>query len=314
LKVDSVKMTFQDNLKMMALGIRQDYDFGSLCGFKTRGIVRYFAETDNVNRLQRLLAFADSNNIEVVACGNGTNILIHEYYDGIFIRWTGRSINKVSLDKDVVFLKVEAGVSKIDLLDYCVRNSLSGIEFWSGIPGLFGGGVAMNAGAHDMQISDYLTTLEVATPEGIKTLDVSSLDHSYRKMGLPEHAILISGVLRLKKSDNKGEILQKNKAYIEERQKKHPLYFPSCGSVFKNPPDRKKGAWQYIKESGLHDLAFNDAKVSLLHSNFIVNVGEASSEDVLSLIMYIRQKVRNSFNVELEPEIRVYGSGRLSRR
>ncbi|MEI6092448.1 MAG: UDP-N-acetylmuramate dehydrogenase [bacterium] len=292
----------------------KDYDFGSLHGYKTKGIVAYYAETSSRIDLVELLKKIKQNEIKIIACGEGSNTLIRDRFDGLFIKWTEEKITLLNnkemddqnLKNDEVLLKVSSSVKKSDLTEYCINNSLSGLEFWAGIPGLVGGGTAMNAGAYCSQAQDCVHEIELASPDGIKILPANNLAWGYRKVNLPPYSVLLSTTFLLKRSD-KDKVKKQSEEYIMDREKKHPLEYPSCGSVFKNPVNSEpgKGAWFFINEAGLSDFSIGGARVSKKHTNFIINSGGATSRDVIALISKIKETVYNKFKVRLEEEIKI---------
>ena len=241
-----------------------------------------------------------------MACGGGSNLLIKYYFDGLFIKWIDEKID-VSDKKKFTLLKVSSGVKKSYLTDYCTQSSLSGLEFWSGIPGLVGGGTAMNAGAYCIQGQDCIAQVQIATPDGIIKKTAKDLDWDYRKMKLPEYSVIVSTMFILEKS-KEDQIKKLCDEFIKDRETKHPLDFPSCGSVFKNPSPKEtdKGAWWLIREAGLSGFSIGGAKVSEKHTNFIINAGGATSSDVISLIAEIKKRVKTKFNIQLEEEIRIF--------
>ncbi|MCX6111830.1 MAG: UDP-N-acetylmuramate dehydrogenase [Proteobacteria bacterium] len=286
--------------------LKKDYDFGSLHGYKTKGVVKYYLEISSKTDIIDLLKLAREQNFKMVACGEGSNILIKDYFDGLFVKWIDEKID-VSNKKKFILLKVSAGVKKSYLSDYCIQNSLSGLEFWAGIPGLVGGGTAMNAGAYCMQGQDCIVQVQIATPDGLIKKIGEDLKWDYRKIKLPEYSVIISTMFALEK-DKEDQIRKRCDEYIKDREGKHPLEFPSCGSVFKNPSAKEtdKGAWWLIREAGLSGFSIGGAKVSEKHTNFIINTGGATSSDVLNLIAEIKKRVKAKFNIQLEEEIRIF--------
>ena len=238
-----------------------------------------------------------------MAVGDGSNLLIRDSFYGVLINWKRSDCNIFTDGSSGVTLKVSSGMSKSDLMDYCVEHGLSGLEFWAGIPGFVGGGLAMNAGAYDKDMKDIVKSIEIVTVDGIKNMDAKDLKWSYRKLHIPESSVITSVVFILEKSPPQ-EIKVKVDEYIADREKKHPLGYPSCGSVFKNPTS-ERGAWSLINDLSLSGFRLGGAMVSTKHSNFIINAGGASASDVLGLISLIKEKVKNKFDIELEEELRV---------
>ena len=281
-----------------------NFDFGSSSGYKTKGVVRYYIETESIDELVQILNSAKNNNIKLSPCGAGSNILIKDNYDGMLVKWNKADVEILKDDKKDVLLKVSSGVKKEDLTNYCIKNGLSGLEFWAGIPGLVGGGVAMNAGAYDTECSRVVDSIECVDADGTKQIKAEVLKWHYRKLELPKYSVVTSTVFKLRKTAP-SKIANKVNEYIKDRENKHPLDFPSCGSVFKNPDNCNRGAWQLIKEAGLSGFSIGGAKVSEKHTNFIINAGGAVASDILDLIKEIKRKVKQNSGIELEEELRV---------
>ncbi|MEI6079102.1 MAG: UDP-N-acetylmuramate dehydrogenase [bacterium] len=287
--------------------IKENYDFGSLHGYKTKGTVKQYMETSSLTDLVEVLRSSKESNTRVVACGDGSNTLIRDYFNGLFIKWTKEDITPLKSDTQIL-LEVSSAVKKSDLIDYCIKNSFSGLEFWAGIPGLVGGGTAMNAGAYGLQGQDSIVGVEIVTPNGVVKKDNKELNWFYRQLELPQYSLIVSSTFCLKKGDKK-QIKEKIDGYIKDRECKHPLDFPSCGSVFKNPHSKEnpdKGAWWFINESGLSGLSIGGAKVSEKHTNFIINTGNATSSDIINLIQEVKNRVNEKFSVQLEEEIKIF--------
>ena len=184
--------------------------------------------------------------------------------------------------------------------------SLSGLEFASGIPGSVGGAVVMNAGAYGGEIKDVLIDATVLTAEGeLKTVTRDELDLSYRHSIVQEKGyIVLSARFRLTPKP-KDEI----KSYMAElrtkRVEKQPLEYPSAGSTFKRPEGYFAG--KLIMDAGLRGYSVGDAQVSQKHCGFVVNKGEATAADVLTLIKDVQETVLKQFGVKLEPEVKMIG-------
>lgn len=286
--------------------ISENFDFGAHHGFKVPGKVLYYLHISNINKLCDFLYFAKNNNIKLAAIGGGSNILIDDFYNGVLVKYESKNIT-ISENIDNInyrIVRAEAGASKKDLTNFCIKNNCSGLEFWAGIPGKIGGGVAMNAGAYSEDISKIILDIEFASPDGIKKFSSGELAWSYRNLEIPDYHIIssVSFMLKNKSSEEIKELCKKN---MEDRSKKHPLYFNSCGSVFKNPSDI--GTWKLIKDAGLTAYNINGAKISLLHSNFIVTTGseKTTAKDIIELIKIVKDRIYEKYSIVLEEEIRI---------
>lgn len=290
------------------IAVKENYDFGLRHGYKVPGKVLYYIHILNVNKLCDFLYFAKNNKVKLTAIGGGSNILINDFYNGVLLKYEAKNISmsKGADSQNPKIVRAEAGASKKDLVNFCIKNECSGLEFWAGIPGKVGGGVAMNAGAYGEDISSMILDIEFASPDGIKKFSSGELDWSYRNLKIPDYYI-INAVSFILKSKNSEEIRELCKSNFDDREKKHPLYYNSCGSIFKNPKEAKLGAWKLIKDAGLSACNINGAKISLLHSNFIVTTGseKTRSKDILELIKVIKDRVYYKHGIVLEEEIRI---------
>ena len=188
----------------------------------------------------------------------------------------------------------------------CRDNSLTGAEFCYGIPGTIGGGVFMNCGAYGGQLSDILTSVKLwSEDKGVFTLENEEMDFSYRKSIVQTQPyIVLSATFGLKKG-NKAEIGAKMDELMASRRAKQPLEYPSCGSTFKRPEGHFAGA--LIEQCGLKGYTVGGASVSEKHAGFVINSANATSDDILSLVEYIKKTVFDKTNVLLEEEIRIVG-------
>ena len=236
--------------------------------------------------------------------GAGSNTLIRDGgFDGIIIK-LGKSFSHISLfDENTII----AGASTLDknLSNFALENSLSGFEFLSCIPGTIGGGIRMNSGCYEENISKILTSVQVMDLTGkIRVIYSSEIDFFYRGCGLDNNLIFISATFRGKKDDKKN-IKNKMNNLIERKKKDQPSKIKTCGSTFKNPENNK--AWKLIKDSGCAGMKVGDAYISKKHCNFFVNEGKAKSSDLEKLIFEVKNKVFSKTGIKLELELQIIG-------
>ena len=241
---------------------------------------------------------------KIKVLGIGSNTLIRDGgFDGVIIK-LGKSFSHLSLfDKNTIIV----GASALDkaVSNFALENSLSGFEFLSCIPGTIGGGVRMNSGCYDEDISKKLISIQVMDFSGnMKVIYSSDIKFSYRGTDLDDNLIFISATLR-GKMGNKFEIKEKMNNLISKKNKDQPSKIKTCGSTFKNPKNNK--AWKLIKESGCSGLTIGDAYISEKHSNFFVNRGKAKSKDLEKLINTVKDKVLKKTGVNLELELKIIG-------
>ena len=312
--------------------IRQNVPLKDYSNYKIGGPAAYFLEVSTKEELIKGIKEWEEMglNKRIFVLGKGTNILINdEGFDGFVIH-----NNILGIERKENDLIVGAGVLVSDILNYCIENSLSGLEWAGGLPGTIGGAVRGNAGAFGGEAKDC-----VKEAISFNLLDKSQnfrknkdCNFSYRysffksREGLNE--IITSVILKLKPRE-KESIRQSVLEKIDYRKAKHPLELPNIGSTFKNIPfdslsPELQAEWrQYIKSdpfpvipvakviylAGLMGKRVGSAQISEKHTNFIVNLGGATSNDVKQIIEEVKTAVNEKFGVILEEEIMYLGGG-----
>lgn len=274
--------------------------------YKVGGIAKYFITPNDFDELIKLLKYLKENNIKYMILGNGSNtIFSSKTYDGVIINLS--NLNKMKIDGNKIF--VEAGYQLIKLSIDAMNNNLSGLEFASGIPANVGGAIYMNAGAYKSDMSELIEEVTFLDENyELKTLRKDELKFSYRHSLFQEkNYIIISAVLKLN-NGNKEEI----KALMDKRKQRRiesqPLEYPSAGSVFRNPSE-DIFAGKLIEDLGLKGYSIGDAKISEKHANFIINNGNATGEDIKSLIDLVKEKVKEKYDIDLIVEQRFVNFG-----
>lgn len=229
--------------------------------------------------------------------GNGTNLLLNDgYLDYNFV--STEKLNRIEkLEKNRVY--VEAGVDLDTLLAFMEKENLSGIEKMAGIPGSIGGLTYMNGGAFGTEIFDFIDEIEVLT-EGnmIQSIKKKDLYVRYRKTEIQEKKwIVLSVIFQFQTGFDKSTVEEIKKS----REEKHPLDKPSLGSTFKNPEG--DFAARLISEAGLKGRKVGGAQIAEKHPNFVLNLGEATFQDILDTLDLVKKTVKEKFGVQLEEEI-----------
>lgn len=239
--------------------------------------------------------------------GRGSNLLVRDNgIRGVVIKM-GEGLADLTIDQTRV--TAGAGYSMIKLATIVSRRGLSGLEFAGGIPGTVGGAVYMNAGAHGSDISRVLHSAQVFFEDGqLETVSNQDLKFSYRTSLLQQErkGICLEATFQLTQGE-KEEISNALAEHKNYRRVTQPIQQATCGSVFRNPKPHSAG--RLIEEAGLKGFRVGGAQVSLLHANFIVNLGGASANDVLTIIEHIRQTIKMKNNVDMIPEVQVVGEG-----
>lgn len=277
------------------------------------GVAECLIDVVNVQDLRLLLPYIREYRIPWFIIGKGSNLLVPDknwpgiilHLSGDFKRWEPIEENINSGKK-----KVSAGAALADVTfaQKCVPHGWGGMEFLIGIPGTIGGAIAMNAGAHGAETADFLEEIEWMDMEGnLQSTPRKKLDFRYRFSELNGNfgRVITRAVLSLKESD--PETVEKKILECQQfRMEKQPYNQPSCGSVFKNPPGDY--AARLIEDSGLKGKIKGGAQISPKQANFIVNLGKASSDDILSLINTTRETVLRNYSIDLMPEVQILQS------
>jgi len=271
--------------------------------FNLGGPAKVIFKPKNLNELSIFLKnLKGFNKIKVL--GAGSNTLIRDGgFDGIIIK-LGKSFSHISLLNQNTLI---AGASALDksVSTFALKNSISGFEFLSCIPGTIGGGIKMNSGCYGEDISKILISVQAIDLTGkVKVIYSSDIRFSYRGCDLDNNLIFISATFRGENGVN-STIEKKIYNLIEQKKKDQPSKIKTCGSTFKNPQNNK--AWLLIKDSGCAGMNIGDAHISEKHCNFFVNKGNAKTQDLENLIYLVKNKVLNKTGIKLELELDIIG-------
>lgn len=262
--------------------------------------------------LAGIIKSARSGKLPLFILGEGTNLLVRDKgIKGVVISLTSRLAGNCF--RNIVHLKEEsgwtyiyagAGVALSRLLNYTVQKSLSGMEFTAGIPGSLGGAVIMNAGSYGNEMKDILDSVRIVDRTGnINDIPAKDIIFQYRCAHIPGVAVA-GAVLKLRTGDQ-VKIKSAIKNNLLTKKTSQPISKPSAGSIFKNPEGMK--VWTLIDSVGMRGVQAGGAMVSEKHTNYIVNKGNASARDVISLIRQIGSKVEQERGITLELEVRIVG-------
>ncbi len=268
--------------------------------FKIGGEAEMFVSVDNITQLQAVLKACKENAIPLFIIGRGSNLLISDDgMKGVVLTLDG-DFRDISLKENTI--TCGAGVNLSKLCMFALSESPSGLEFAYGIPGSVGGAAYMNAGAYDGEMKDVVKSVTHITPEGnIETLELKDLDLSYRhSVYKTNDNIILFVTMELQKADSE-QIKAKMDDFMNRRKTKQPLEYPSAGSVFKRPQGNYAGT--LIEKCGLKGKSIGGAQVSQKHAGFIINTGDATCEDVLNLIRFVQDTVKEETGYFLECEI-----------
>lgn len=268
--------------------------------FKIGGNAELFVTVFDEAQLKAVMNICKDNDIELFILGKGSNLLISDdgmkgvvlVLDGVF--------KDISVEENKI--KCGAGVNLAKLCTTALANSLKGLEFAYGIPGSVGGAAYMNAGAYGGEMKDVVSAVTHITRNGeIETLPLSKLDFSYRHSVYKTNDNIILYVSFELENGDENDIKANMDDFMNRRKTKQPLEYPSAGSVFKRPEGNYAGT--LIEKCGLKGKTIGGAQVSEKHAGFIINIGDATCEDVLNLVKFVQDTVMNETGYFLEREI-----------
>lgn len=277
--------------------------------FKIGGKADFLVKPSTEDEIISILKFSKENDIPVFILGNGSNILVRDGgIRGITIKPNLQDISIFENDDDVDII-VGAGYPVAKLSRIVSQKEIAGLEFLSGIPGTIGGAIKMNAGAYGSEMKDCVVETKYMDYDGnIYIINAEEHEFGYRRsIFSKKEAIILETKLKL----NYGEkeiIDNKINEITEQRKQKQPITMPSAGSVFKRGDGFVTA--RLIDECGLKGFSIGGAEVSTMHAGFIVNKGNATANDVIELIEYVKNKVKEKYNVDLELEVLIVGEDR----
>ena len=269
--------------------------------FKVGGPADIFISIKDTKEAIDIIRLLCDYNIPYFVIGNGSNLLVKdEGYRGVIIEF-GKHFSSINVTGEII--TADAGALLVKVANEAYKASLSGLEFASGIPGSVGGGVFMNAGAYGGEMKDIVesvTLLNTNTGE-IVIKPCSEMEFAYRySIAKKEPFIILGTTFRLSPSD-KAAIKEKMDNLKALRVEKQPLEYPSAGSTFKRPEGYFAG--KLIQDAGLKGYTVGGAMVSDKHSGFVINKGNATASDILTLISDVQRIVYEKFEVRLETEV-----------
>ena len=297
-----------DNLKKLLKEFENDIIFNADLKkknwFNIGGKAKVFYKPAELKDLIKFLKVLD-NKEKIYTIGAGSNTLItDEVFNGVVIK-LGKNFNRLSsLTPEIIISG--AAVTDKKLSEFAADNNLSGFEFLSCIPGTVGGGIKMNAGCFGNEIKDILLSVQVIDKIGnVTSIPSNKINFDYRSNNLSEDLIFLSASFKGKKKDSKN-ILKTMKELKVKKDNNQPTKIKTSGSTFKNPINKtKKKVWELIKESTPSDISFGDACISEKHSNFFINRGNATFNDMKKLIEYVEQSVFEKTGIKIEKEIKI---------
>ena len=283
--------------------LRADAPLAPLVWFKAGGVAQWLFEPKDADDLSDFLARLDPA-IPVMALGLGSNMIVRDGgVPGVVVR-LGKPFARVE-QVDATSLRCGGGASGI-LVSSAARDAgIAGLEFLRSIPGTVGGFVRMNGGAYGRETCDILVECDVVLRSGERvTLPIDALGYTYRHSALPDGAVVVSAIFRGVPGEP-AAIQAEMDRIAAAREESQPLRNKTGGSTFKNPDGHK--AWQLVDQAGCRGLRRGGAQVSEKHTNFLLNLGDATSADIEALGEEVRRRVKEKSGIDLEWEIQRVG-------
>jgi UDP-N-acetylmuramate dehydrogenase len=295
------------------LKITENFSLKNYNTFKLDCTVKEFIEVSGREEFENAVLSQDKKFFNFFILGNGSNILLPEYFDGTIVKFTGGGVREVddkanNLNKKII--NADCDVLLSTLCKYCLENSLTGMEWAYGIPGTVGGAVYMNAGAYGGDMSQVVESVGVISNDWYYGhIDNNICEFSYRHSIFMQKAGTILDVDFCFEKGEKSEIKAKMDENLAKRKDKQPLTLPSAGSFFKRPTVKEGElpvyAAKLIEDCGLKGFSVGGAAVSEKHAGFVVNLGNATFKDIMTLAEKVREKVfkETGFFLEIEPKV-----------
>ncbi len=288
-------------------GVQPQFPLARLTTVRTGGTADYYARPSTPEELASLLAWASDAGVQVGVVGSGSNLLVADAgFRGLVIKLDG---TLASIERDGTHLLCGGGARLPQAAARAARDGLTGLEFGVNIPGTVGGAVKMNANAYGGDLSRALEWVDVVSPGGTTRRTPADLGFTYRRSNLADGEIVARASFALEPAD--PESVKATLAGMREQRKAaQPSGIKTFGSTFKNPDDPRaegRSAGVLLDEAGCRGLTVGGARFSEKHANFVENMGEATTADVIALMAEGRRRVRERFGLELEPEVQLLG-------
>ena len=297
-------MLSKDLERIEDLQVRKNVPLLPLTSFRIGGPAHLFLVPRTLKALEQTISYLSNRSISYKVLGQGSNLLIND--KGVNLVMTLTALNRIHSPPGHLFrtVSVEAGCRLKSLISWSIRNGLCGLENLSGIPASVGGAISMNAGTNKCSMAEAIDAVQFTGPDGSCWFRRDQLQFDYRSFRLPDKALISAARIQLGKS-SPDQIRRNVRKVMCKRRTTQPIGKPSAGCVFRNPPGDSAG--KLIDQCGLKGLRIGDAEVSKKHANFIVNRGKASAVQVMDLLEIIRERVKKETDVELVPEVSIWG-------
>jgi UDP-N-acetylenolpyruvoylglucosamine reductase len=288
-------------------GVQAGYSLSRLTTVRAGGEAEFFARAGSEQRLRDLLGWAAGAGLAVGVVGSGSNLLVaDEGVRGLVIKLDAELAR---IDLEGTRMRCGGGARLPAVSAQAARAGLTGIEFGVNIPGTVGGAVKMNANAYGGELGRVLEWVDVVSADGVERRSPRSLGLAYRRSNLGAGEVVARASFGLAPAATE-EVRATLARMRSRRQAAQPSGIKTFGSTFKNPDDagaQGRTAGQLLEAAGCRDLRIGGARFSDKHANFVENVGDATTADVIALMAEGRRRVRERFGVTLEPEVQTLG-------
>lgn len=290
--------------------------------FKTGGEAKYYSEPKSSQDFIDAIKFATNNRLSLFVIGQGANILVSDNgFDGLIIVPKLQNISHNTLDEQY-FVKADCGVTFENLINYCLENQFIGLEEFSGIPGTVGGSVYINIHYFEFLLSNFLISANVIEKSSGKIINVNNdwFNFGYNTSTLQhKDYFLIDATFKVKKVNQLQAAYAKGRSdeIIRHRSKRYPIK-GTCGSFFRNFHENEVSLESagkkliyvayYLDKIGVKgSLKQGDAIVSYQHANMLINLANATSNDIINLAKQMQLLVKQHFNIIPQPECQLIG-------
>ncbi len=279
----------------------QGFDLSRLTSIRIGGRARYLALPESLEDLYRVTLISREKDIPLFLLGGGSNTIFGDV-NGVVVSLSKIRGIKVWEEKGHIFVEALAGTPLKEITSLALRENLEGIYRLLGFPATVGGAVAMNAGAFGVEIKDFLQEITYMDWFGeVHKISARELDFSYRKSPFPKEGVVISCLFKLRRSSS--PVAEDYGRIRDLRKRTQPINLPTSGSTFKNPLPKRAG--ELLEKVGMKGFRLGDVAFSEKHSNFLVNSGRGTIEEVRKLLEEAKRRVYEEFGIKLEEEVRL---------
>lgn len=286
--------------------VRPQISLADFTSYRVGGMAQWYVAPRDRQELYAAFEWFCKQDMPLMLLGAGSNLLVSDRgIPGLVL--STRYLRQAHFDPENATIKASAGEHIARIAWGAAKRGWRGLEWAVGIPGTVGGGVVMNAGAHNRCAAEYLVSVTVLSPDGtLEILSPQDLNYSYRTSSLQgDKRMVIEATFQLQPGFSRDEVMADTNRNLKQRKSSQPYDRPSCGSVFRNPKPQAAG-W-LIEQLGLKGYRIGDAEVARRHANFILNCGNAKADDIFRLIRHVQAQVEARWSVLLEPEVKILG-------